>query len=218
MIRAVLFDLDGTLLDRANSIRAYAQDLYARHIDHFQNVLPTVFLDRFLVFDEKGYSSKDVLFKSLLDEFKTTSLLPDDLVRDFRAYFDKYCTPFPNVHSTLGQMKRQGILLGLITNGSGVTQRNKLIALNIEKYFDTVLISELEGIKKPDPAIFQRALKRLNVSPNESMFVGDHPITDIQGASALGIRAVWRKTTDWDTPSSPHTPIDDLSEILRHLS
>ena len=75
-----------------------------------------------------------------------------------------------------------------------------------------ILISELEGIKKPDPQIFHRALSRLVVSPNECVYVGDYPINHIQAANAVGIHSIWKKDPGYHCLEANHV-IDDLSEI-----
>ena len=64
----------------------------------------------------------------------------------------------------LDELKSNNVILGMITNGYGQFQMDNIKALGIERYFETILVSEWEGIKKPDPQIFKRALKQLNVA------------------------------------------------------
>jgi putative hydrolase of the HAD superfamily len=59
--------------------------------------------------------------------------------------------------------------------------------------FDSIVISDAEGIGKPDRRIFHRALEELNVTASQAVFVGDHPEVDVAGARAAGMRAVWRR-------------------------
>jgi len=73
----------------------------------------------------------------------------------------------------LEELRNKSFLLGIITNGFGVFQLDNLKALGIEKYFHRILVSEWEGIKKPDPNIFWRALNQLHVAPDQSVYVGD---------------------------------------------
>lgn len=58
---------------------------------------------------------------------------------------------------------------------------------------DRDLISESEGLRKPDPAIFERALKKLNVMAEETIFVGDHPIHDVAASRAVGMQGWWKE-------------------------
>jgi putative hydrolase of the HAD superfamily len=79
--------------------------------------------------------------------------------------------------------------------------------------FRHYLISEQEGIDKPDPRIFRRALERCGVSACESMFVGDHPEIDIQGAKSAKLVPVWKAMPYWHQPKDVLT-IYELSELL----
>jgi putative hydrolase of the HAD superfamily len=101
----------------------------------------------------------------------------------------------------------------VITNGPTAWQTRKLDALGIASRFDTILISEAEGIQKPDPRIFARALDRCGVAASDAMFVGDHPHADIDGAVAAGLRPVWKRMPYWKVDDDVLS-IDALSEIL----
>jgi putative hydrolase of the HAD superfamily len=85
-------------------------------------------------------------------------------------------------------------------------------AMGIEEYFDIILISEWEGIKKPDPQIFKRALDQLNVTSNESIFVGDHPDNDIKAAQNVGMKGIWKKDFQWNDVEADFI-VDDLGEL-----
>jgi putative hydrolase of the HAD superfamily len=113
----------------------------------------------------------------------------------------------------LGDLHELGLRLGVITNGGTAFQRNTLRALGIERSFEAVLISESEGIKKPDPASFHRAVARLGVSAEESLFVGDHPSVDVAGARKAGLKAIWKRADDWEPPDDADGVIDHLHEL-----
>jgi HAD superfamily hydrolase (TIGR01549 family) len=81
-------------------------------------------------------------------------------------------------------LKAQGIKLGVITNGSIHEQNAKIDAVGIRHYFDTIIISDEVGFKKPDPQIFRLALKNLNTTAEKSWFIDDHPTNDIKAAAA----------------------------------
>ena len=63
--------------------------------------------------------------------------------------------------------------VGIITNGSSQRQRAKIINTNLNNYFDTIIISEEVGLSKPDKRIFELALNKLDVQPEDVLFVGD---------------------------------------------
>lgn len=95
-------------------------------------------------------------------------------------------------------MREQGLRLAVITNGWSAFQRRTIDAIGIADAVDLILISEAEGLRKPDPRLFLRAAKQLGVSPSDRLYVGDNPDADILGAYATGMRAAWlRRGFDW---------------------
>ncbi|MEH7384674.1 HAD family hydrolase, partial [Bacillus sp. JJ1521] len=136
----------------------------------------------------------------------------EELLEDYISMFKNNCVPFANLIPMLEELKGDGIQLGIITNGKGQFQMDNIKALGIEKYFDIILISEWEGIKKPDPRIFMKALAQLNVQPNQCIFVGDHPENDVKAARKVGMKGVWKKDYQWDHVDADYT-IKDLEEL-----
>lgn len=82
---------------------------------------------------------------------------------------------------------------------------------------DVILISEREGMRKPEPEIFARALRALHVPADDAWFVGDHPVVDVAGAAAAGLSAIWRRCSYWPTPTGPHRVIERLDDVLSLL-
>lgn len=193
MLKAILFDLDGTLLDRDASIKLFIDNQYDRLHTSLSHIDKEKYTSRFLELDNHGYVWKDKVYRQLLEEFNITSLNWEGLLDDYLNQFKYHCVSFPHVAGMIEDLKSKGIALGIITNGYGDFQEQNLRALNIDKYFDVILISEREGIKKPDLQIFSRALDKLGVKPEESIFVGDHPINDIAAAKNVGMKTIWKK-------------------------
>ncbi|TCP19145.1 putative hydrolase of the HAD superfamily [Scopulibacillus darangshiensis] len=212
MIKAAIFDLDGTLLDRDASVQKFIDNQYVR-LNHSLGHIPKErYISRFVELDNHGYVWKDKVYQQLVIEFGIYELTWEDLLQDYLDEFKYSCIPFPNLASMLEKLKGKGILLGMITNGRGPFQMDNIKALGIEHYFDTILISEYEGLKKPDPIIFKRALERLGVSPNKSVFVGDHPENDVKAAQNVGMKAIWKKNTQWNEVDADAI-ISDLLEV-----
>lgn len=86
-------------------------------------------------------------------------------------------------------------------------------ALQIEHYFDIILVSEWEGMKKPDERIFLKALNQLQVAPCESVFVGDHPENDVRAAKQVGMKGIWKKDAGWEEVLAD-VVIEDLLELV----
>ncbi|RNA69942.1 HAD family hydrolase [Alteribacter keqinensis] len=194
MIKAVLFDLDGTLLDRDTSVRHFIQNQYDRMGMLLGNVSKARYTERFIELDERGYVWKDQVYKELTAEFSITDITWSELLNDYLVSFQGHCVGFPHMAETLKQLKRDRYKLGIVSNGRVPFQLNNIRALGIEPYFDTIVISEREEIKKPDADIFHRALDRLGVKADHAVFIGDHPVNDVKAARAAGMKAVWKET------------------------
>ncbi|CAM4015400.1 HAD family hydrolase [Bacillus manliponensis] len=217
-MRAVIFDLDGTLLDRDHSLKRFICDQYERHYNQLRHIEKEEYIERFLELDYRGYVWKDKVYKQLCEEYDITCLTSEQLLEDYIQNFQHHCTSFPNMKQVLQELKSKGILLGMITNGFTEFQRLNIRALQIEQYMDVILVSEEEGLKKPEPEIFMRALRRLGVTAKESIYVGDHPENDVIGARNVGMHAVWKKDMFWGTPFTDEYVIDDLQELLSIVS
>lgn len=213
MIKAVLFDLDGTLLDRDASLQQFIAAQYDRFAPHLSHVSKRDYIDRFVHLDCRGHIWKDKVYQSLISESRIDGLSWENLLDDYELKFMCHCVPFQHLQETLILLKQQGYLLGIITNGRSIFQTRSIQGLGIQSYFDTVLISEVEQVRKPQPEIFHRALHRLEVSAEESVFVGDHPEVDIIGAKGAGLKAIWRCNPFWANSSNADATINELNEI-----
>ncbi|MEY9974330.1 putative hydrolase of the HAD superfamily [Lysinibacillus sp. RC46] len=211
MIQAVIFDLDGTLLDRDSSVRLFIEQQYERLKPNLSHILKENYVQRFIELDNHGYVWKDKVYQQLIEEF-SIKLSPKAMLEDYLQEFKHCCVPFLYLHSMLNNLKKQGLKLGMITNGYGQFQLNNIRALGIEDVFDVILISEWEGIKKPDAEIFDRALSKLEVTANESIYVGDHPFNDVEAAKKVGMTTIWKRNDAWQSVEANYI-IDNLIEI-----
>ena len=215
-IQAVAFDLDGTLLDRRRSFERFFRDQWER----FARFIPTVdqekYVEILIELDGDGVHGRN-LFAGLVARLELSPGLADTLRNDYRAGFPSACLLFPDAAQTLSSLRAWGVKLGLITNGSIRMQSRKLECLALSPMFDTVLISEAEGIHKPDPQIFHRALERLNANPGQGVFVGDHPEVDVAGAKAAGMRAIWRRDPRVSRIVKADAVIAELCDVLSLL-
>jgi len=143
--------------------------------------------------------------------------MAETLLDDYRAGFPSACVLFPDAAQTLSCLRTSGLKLGLITNGSIRMQGRKLQCLALSPLFDTILISDAEGISKPDRQIFHRALDRLRIKPAQAVFVGDHPEVDVAGARAAGMRAIWRRDPSVSRTVEADGVIDELGDLLTWL-
>ncbi|KRE49301.1 HAD family hydrolase [Paenibacillus sp. Soil522] len=212
MIQAVIFDLDGTLLDRDRSLLHFVEEQYDRIIKPKFAVDKESYISRFIELDSRGYVWKDRVYQSLIREFE----LPLDwnmLLDDYKAGFSAHAAPFSHAIALLGSLVSKGYKLAMITNGFGDFQAGNIQALGIANYFDDILISEVEGLRKPDPAIFLRAADKLGVKPAECVYVGDHPINDVFASKAVGMKGIWKEDSYYTDSFEYDAKVRDLREI-----
>ena len=213
MISAVLFDLDGTLLDRKGAHARFMLDQATRFAAELGGVSPEAYLEVAVRYDRNGMAARKESFPEIGRALALSDELTHELMSDYRARFPATCNLFPGVHETLDALRRTGLRLGLITNGSTLVQGGKLDAVSIRPKLDAILISELEGVHKPDVEIFRRAAERLNTDPGKCVFVGDNPDNDIRGAKSAEMRAVWIRDAWWNEPAEADAVIDRVPEL-----
>ncbi|HWG90358.1 MAG TPA: HAD family hydrolase [Candidatus Thermoplasmatota archaeon] len=98
--------------------------------------------------------------------------------------------PYEGVGEFLEALRAAGLRLGLLSNGSGQMQRRVLLRFRLAPYFDPVVLAGEVGLRKPDPAIFEFALGQMGFRPEEVLMVGDSYALDVLPALQLGMRAV----------------------------
>lgn len=211
MLRSILFDLDRTLLDRDASIGAFASSQFEVFRSRLDGVDRDAYVSAFVRLDARGSVWKDEVYQRLTSELKIHSVPWEELFADFDARVADYYVPFPNLHDTLGELARD-YRLGLITNGRTHFQTRTINTLKIAPFFTVVLISETEGVRKPDAEIFHRALRRMGIAPHEAAYVGDHPISDMKGARDAGMLSFWKRNADFSEVACDGS-FGDLSEL-----
>lgn len=214
MIQAIYFDLDGTLFDdrqyvRAGLLRA-AEKLEAR--------VGVNIADELL----EAYFSRDIrekTFDTVLEEEGLSLELVSTLVD---AYHDNEATlvPFPEATKTLENLHKE-YQLGLITGGTN--GRQKLRRMNLEGYFEVVIVTSDQNLTKRDAAPFEEALDTLDVSAEEAVFVGDRPTLDFLQPNQLGMHTVRVKTGQYKETAAPEyarpdITIDNLCELSSALT
>ena len=217
MIKAIIFDLDNTLNHRAATIRRYANVFL---IDFRQKIFPEVALPELTkkieCCDAGGYAGRTARCKSLLAlEIWQARPTQEELLDHWLGWVPNNPTPMKGLVPTLNSLKEMDLHLGIITNGSSVSQRRKITALGIEDHFNKITISGEIGIAKPNLSIFQETLKAMAVKAEDAIFVGDHPQNDILAAQEIGMTPVWISGFHpWpESTGKPKNIIDNLSNL-----
>jgi putative hydrolase of the HAD superfamily len=211
-IRAVLFDLDHTLWERDAAVcRLFAAQHTA--FPALATAPRDEYVKRIMMLDEHGAADKEAMYEQVVREFGLEPWIADALRTHFWANYKNYFEPVPDAFRVLNALRAAGLKTGIITNGTMAAQDAKISGLGLAPLMDVILISEREGIRKPDRAIFQRAVDRLGVRSGAAWFVGDHPEFDVRGAAEAGLTAVWVRSWAEAAPEATHT-ISALGELL----
>ncbi|MCD4685727.1 MAG: HAD family hydrolase [Anaerolineae bacterium] len=241
MLKAVLFDLDHTLIDWD-----HASSWHEYHISRMQAILD--FMSR--TGHTVNGTTPELLFESLAqlltaawDASRTTFIAPNmpriiisalataglpTAHLDANTIMDAYDwqaregeIAFPDVPEVLPQLAASGVTLGIVTNASQPMRYRdrELFALDLLDWFPDCRIAAVDvGYVKPHRAIFEHALELVGAEPHEVVFVGDNLYADIKGAQGAGIRGVWRETERKeslnDTTIIPDGTITTLHDLL----
>jgi putative hydrolase of the HAD superfamily len=160
-IQAVVFDLDGTLLDRRRSFERFIRDQWERFADVVRKIAQEEYVQILIELDRDGYAPRKELFTGLIAQFELPSGLAETLLNDYRAGFPSACVLFPDAAQTLSSLRAAGLKLGLITNGSVRMQSRKLECLALSARFDTILIFRCRGHQQTRPPDFSPCIGAL---------------------------------------------------------
>ena len=211
----MIFDLDGTLYDRDEVVRFVAHEQYDVFRERFGDLDRDRLIARTLELDDHGYARRVDVYRSLLDGLPVDARLAADLESHLWDCYCSHCRQPEDTVATLEALKAAGKRLGVITNGPIAWQSRKLRTLDLEQYFDDVVISDAAGVAKPDARIFSLALGRLGATAGESMYVGDHPDIDIAGALGAGLSAAWKRVPYWTMTRDDVLVLERLSDVVQ---
>ncbi len=225
MIKAAVFDLDHTLFDRYGTIKKIAPQIVSA-----LNVADGITADAFaeeLTFADKQFVHKGwrKIYEYLVDKnmFKAAPTYDEYakcVLKAFKTTTVKYVFAIP----VLKEIKNMGIKTALITNGDPELQNFKLMSLGMTDCFDEIIISGETAYEKPDVRIFQLMARSLGIKTNEMLYIGDHPLNDVDGSRKAGCVPVWVKTTGtWsfteiEKPELQIETVKEIPDIIRKIN
>jgi len=229
-IKAVLFDLDETLIDApAGSYAAHLavarrlrDNLRERGIEADEATV-RLKLDKF---DDrmnmKTKYDRDEWWPVLLFELGLGGKVPRRITEELTGlYWSTYSSvskPYPDAEPTLNYLKQKGYKLGLVTDTDGKPgiKSKRLKHLDFIGMFDVVVISGEDTVHtKPSPEPFLLAASKLGLNAEECAVVGDKPFTDIRGANAAGMQAIWLRRRDWGIEEPADLVVDSLAKLRK---
>lgn len=180
---AVVFDVDGTLLDTAPDLGGTLNRLLA---EHGRPIVPLA-----AIRDMIGDGAAAMVERG----FRTTGGVPPDfeaLVRRFIVLYEAHIAdetrPFPGAVAAVERLRAAGIRLGVCTNKRTALTEELFAKLDLTKYFAAVVGGDVPA-RKPDPRHLLDVVTRLGVPPAATVMIGDS-INDVAAAKAAGIRVV----------------------------
>jgi putative hydrolase of the HAD superfamily len=227
--RVVLCDLDDTLFDHAGATRAAlaavrdgsswfggwtldALDLWHREL-----------LDQFHVHVLGGRMTVEdarvARFRCLLEEAAVAGAgdAATDVAAEYRRAYEASWRPVAGALELLRAIRSAGGETVIVTNSTVDEQRQKIAYCGFTGWIASLVTSEEAGTAKPDPRIFHDALARVGASPGDAVMFGDAWATDIEGARATGVRAVWFNRGGATSPDPSIREVRSLAETSRVL-
>ncbi|MCK5439530.1 MAG: HAD-IA family hydrolase [Gemmatimonadetes bacterium] len=222
MIRAIIFDLDNTLVDFM-SMKRLAVDA-AIH----------AMIDAGLPFDVETaeteilsvYEREGIEYQTVFDDFLEAKLGHVDHkilaagVVAYRRAKEAALVLYPHVTVTLMDLIKLGLDLAVVSDAPRREAWLRLCSLNLHHLFDVVVTFDDTGERKPSAAPFRRVLSELGVEPHEALMVGDWPERDVVGAAKVNIQTVFARYGDTfgTVDSGADYEIDDIQELIGIVS
>jgi putative hydrolase of the HAD superfamily len=204
-IKAVLFDLDNTLIDfikmKRESCISAVKAMRKAGLEIDEKICFDKLMD---VYYKIGLES-DVAITTFLKEL-TGKINKNILQAGIDGYLKakpNFLKPYPYVLETLEMLKSQGLKLGIVTDARREKAIHRLNAMKITKFFDIIVTYTESGVKKPDFEPFKLAIKKLELDPENILFVGDSVRRDIEPAEKLKMKTLLIKR------------YDDLNKIIK---
>lgn len=195
MIKAVLFDLDNTLIDFMAMKKMSSRAAVLAMLDTGLNIKKETAIKKlYKMYENHGYEDQRI-FNKFIKELtgKIDYKILASAIAAYRKVKIGYITPFPHARTTLLQLKQKGLKLGIVSDAPKLQAWLRLAELNFLEFFDVVVTLNDTGKLKPHKKPFEKAVKLLKLKPEEILFVGDNPERDIKGAKKIGMKTVLAK-------------------------
>ncbi|GAB5565726.1 MAG: YjjG family noncanonical pyrimidine nucleotidase [Winogradskyella sp.] len=224
-LKHVFFDLDHTLWDfDKNSGLTFEKIFRINNIDvelrTFLDVYEPINFNYWKLYREERVTKSALRYGRLKDAFDAVGVYVSDFqINQLSVAYIDYLTTFNHLFDgtiEILEYLKHKYELHIITNGFEEAQERKMKNANIKHYFKTITNSEMVGVKKPNPKIFNFALGLANATPEESIMIGDSLEADIQGADNIGMQTIHFDYKDV-TNNHDFKRVIDLKSLINYL-
>lgn len=198
MIKAVIFDLDNTLLDFISMKESAVTSAVHAMIEAGLDLDEKSSYERIItLYQETGWENQqifDIFLKEKTGEVDNKYLAA--AIVSYRRAREATLRLYPDVQRTLNVLAKMGIKLAVVSDAPSREAWMRIYYLNLHHVFDLVLTFDDVGERKPSPKGFEMALEKLGIKTDEALMIGDWPERDVAGASKLGIKTIYAKYGD----------------------
>lgn len=198
MIKAIIFDLDNTLVDfmrmKSRAVDAAIMAMIDAGLNYPFNTLKSNINE---IYEEKGIEYQQVfdhLLNLLLGNIDN-KILAAGIVA-YRVAREAELNTYPKVIPTLNELAKMGIKLGVVSDAPSREAWLRLVYIGLHHTFDAVVTLDDSKQRKPSPIPFNMILNKLNVKPEESLMVGDWAERDVFGAKSVGMKTAFARYGD----------------------
>jgi len=218
MIKAVIFDLDNTLVDfMAMKNSAVDASIHAMRDAGLKLSHEEVRKRIDAIYAERGIEFQSVFDQLLFDEFSKVDhkILASGIIA-YRRAREAALVPYPHVSMTLMRLMKMNLKLAVVSDAPAREAWLRLCYLNLHHMFDAVVTFDDTGMRKPNRKPFEEALKRLGVQAEESLMIGDWAERDVLGAAQVGMKTIFARYGDTFGTVISHADyeVEDISQVV----